>query len=87
MRRWRGTAHGLVHVVRRPAHDGLGISSRSDRGLGFAQSPVMLTLLIVLLVLAALGGGLGHTRFGIGGWSPAAIILVILVIMALSGRL
>jgi hypothetical protein len=47
----------------------------------------MLTLLVVLLILAALGGGFGHTRFGVGSWSPAAIIVVILVIMALTGRL
>jgi len=47
----------------------------------------MLTILIVLLILAALGGGLGSSRFGVGSWSPAAIILVILVIMALTGRL
>ena len=47
----------------------------------------MLTILIILLVIAALGGGLGHSRAGYLGWSPAAIIVVILVIMALTGRL
>jgi hypothetical protein len=66
---------------------GSGSAARSALGAGFAQFPIMLTLLIVLLVLAALGGGLGSSRFGVGSWSPAAIILVILVIMALTGRL
>jgi len=47
----------------------------------------MLTILIILLILAALGGGLGHSRFGYGSWSPAAIIVVILIVMLLSGRL
>jgi len=47
----------------------------------------MLTLLILLLVLAALFGGFGHTRWGYAGWSPAAIIVVILILLALTGRL
>jgi hypothetical protein len=47
----------------------------------------MLTLLIVLLVVAMLGGGFAHSRAGYAGWSPAAIILVILAILALTGRL
>ena len=46
-----------------------------------------MTILIVLLVIAAIGGGLGHSRAGYAGWSPAAIIVAILVIMALTGRL
>jgi hypothetical protein len=47
----------------------------------------MLTLLIVLLVLAALFGGFGHTRWGYAGWSPAAIVVLILILLALTGRL
>ncbi len=63
--------------------------SRGAGGLGllFALRPDMLTLLVVLLLLAALGGGFGYTRFGAGSWSPAAIIVVILVVMLLTGRL
>jgi len=47
----------------------------------------MMTILIVLLVLALLGGVLGHSRAGLAGWSPAGIIVLVLVIMALTGRL
>ena len=47
----------------------------------------MLTLLILLLVLAALFGGFGHSRWGYAGWSPAAILVVILILLALTGRL
>ena len=47
----------------------------------------MLLLLVLLLLLAVAGGGFGHSRFGYAGWSPAAILVVILVVMALSGRL
>ncbi len=47
----------------------------------------MLLLLLVLLALAVLGGGYGHSRVGYAGWSPAGIILVVLVVLALTGRL
>jgi hypothetical protein len=47
----------------------------------------MMLILIILLVLALFGGGLGHTRAGLAGWSPAAILVMILVILALTGRL
>lgn len=47
----------------------------------------MLTLLIVLLLLALLGGGIGYSRFGAVGMSPAALIVLILVVLALTGRL
>ncbi len=47
----------------------------------------MLMILVILLVLALLGGGLGHSRAGLAGWSPAAIIAVVLVIMLVTGRL
>jgi hypothetical protein len=47
----------------------------------------LMTLLIILLVIALLGGGLGHGRFGYAGWSPAGILIVILLIMLVSGRI
>lgn len=47
----------------------------------------MLTLLIVLLLLALLGGGIGYGRFGAVGMSPAALIVIILIVLALTGRL
>lgn len=47
----------------------------------------MALLLILLLVLALFGGGFGHSRYGVGSWSPAGILVVILVVMAVTGRL
>ena len=47
----------------------------------------MLTLIIILLVLALLGGGIGHSRFGYAGWSPAGILIVILLVLLLTGNL
>lgn len=47
----------------------------------------MLTILIVLLLIALLGGGLGFGRFGAAGMSPAAILVIILILLAVTGRL
>lgn len=46
----------------------------------------MLTILFILLVLALVGGGLGYSRFGYAGWSPAGILVVILLVMFLTGN-
>ena len=64
-------------------------SRRDDAvGPGIAISEnMLLTILLVLLILAALGGGFGYSRYGYGSWSPAGIIVVILIVMLLTGRL
>lgn len=46
----------------------------------------MLTILVILLLVALLGGGLGHSRFGYAGWSPAGVILLVVVVMLLTGN-
>jgi hypothetical protein len=46
----------------------------------------MLTILFILLVLALIGGGLGHSRFGYAGWSPAGLILLVVLVMLLTGN-
>ena len=48
---------------------------------------MLLMILLVVLVLAVLGGGYGHSRIGYVGWSPAGIILVILLVLFLTGHL
>lgn len=45
----------------------------------------MLTILLVLLVLALLGGGLGYSRFGYAGMSPAGLILLVVLVLWLTG--
>ena len=47
----------------------------------------MLTLLVILLVVALVGGGVGHSRYGFAGWSPAGILILIVLVMALTGNL
>lgn len=48
---------------------------------------MLTTILIVLLVLALLGGGFGYSRVGYASWSPAGAILVVLLVLLLMGRL
>jgi FtsH-binding integral membrane protein len=45
------------------------------------------TLLIVLLIVALVGGFLGHGRFGYVGFSPVGVLLVILLVLYLTGNL
>jgi hypothetical protein len=47
---------------------------------------MLMTILLVLLVLALLGGVVGHSRFGYAGWSPAGIVVAILLIWLLFGN-
>lgn len=48
---------------------------------------VMLTILVILLILALLGGGFGYGRYGAVGLSPALIVGLILIVMLFTGRL
>jgi hypothetical protein len=56
---------------------------RSNRAIG---ALTMLTILFILLILALIGGGLGHSRYGYAGWSPAGILVVILLVMFFTGN-
>ena len=48
----------------------------------------LLTLLIILLVIAALFGGWGTSRgWGYYGWSPVGLIVLLLIILLLTGNL
>jgi hypothetical protein len=46
---------------------------------------VLMTVLLVSLVLSIGGAGFGHSRFGYVGWSPAAVILVMLGVLYFTG--
>lgn len=47
----------------------------------------LLTILVVVLLVALLFGGFGHGTYGAVGWSPAAIILVVVLVLLLTGHL
>jgi hypothetical protein len=44
-------------------------------------------VLVVLFVLALVGGGWGQSRGAYWGWSPAAIIVVVAVVLFFTGHL
>ena len=49
---------------------------------------MILTILVVLLLVALLGGGFGHSRgWGYYGWSPLGLLILIVLILALTGNL
>jgi hypothetical protein len=49
---------------------------------------MLLTLIIILLVLGLLFGWFGSPQYGYGvGWSPLAVIIVVLLILWAMGRL
>jgi hypothetical protein len=47
---------------------------------------MLMMILLVLLVLALFGGGIGHSRYGYAGWSPAGILIVILLLWLVTGH-
>ena len=47
----------------------------------------MLIILLIVLLLAFGGGAWGHSRVGVAGWSPAAIILLVIAVMWFTGNL
>jgi hypothetical protein len=46
---------------------------------------MLFTLVLILLVIALFGGGYGHSRWGYAGWSPAGVLLVVLLVMLVVG--
>ena len=48
---------------------------------------MLLVILLVVFVIALGGGGWGHSRYGYAGWSPAGIVLLIIVLLYFSGNL
>jgi hypothetical protein len=46
----------------------------------------MFTILLIVLLIALIGGGLGHSRYGYAGWSPAGLLVVILLVMLFTGH-
>lgn len=48
---------------------------------------MLMTVLLILLVVSLIGGGLGHSRVGFAGWSPAGILVVVLLVLYFGGYL
>src|SRR5579883_307322 len=77
----RRVARGLTPL--RPAY--LPLRSKTCVRHRTAREDCMLLLLvIILLVLALGGGGWSYPRYGYWGWSPAGVLLVILLVLLLA---
>ena len=48
---------------------------------------MLLTILLVLLAFAVFGGTYGYSRYGYWGWSPAGVILLVLVVLWFTGHM
>ena len=48
---------------------------------------MLLIILLLVLLLTVGGGGWGHPRYGYVSWSPAGVIIVVLLVLWLTGRL
>ena len=48
---------------------------------------MLFMILVVLMLVALAGGGWGHSRYGYIGWSPAGIILLVVVVLWFTGNL
>jgi hypothetical protein len=63
-------------------------STCSERGAAAPEqrSMAMFTILFIILILALIGGGMGHSRYGYAGWSPAGVLIVILLLLMFTGH-
>jgi hypothetical protein len=48
---------------------------------------MLLMIVVVLLVLSLAGGGWGYSRYGYAGWSPAGLVVLIILVLWLTGNL
>jgi Protein of unknown function (DUF3309) len=45
----------------------------------------MFLILFIVLLVALLGGGWGHPRYGYASWSPAGLVVLVLLLLWLTG--
>lgn len=48
---------------------------------------MLITILVIFLILAVVGGGWGYPRWGYASWSPIGLIVLILIILWVAGYL
>ena len=48
---------------------------------------MLMLILLVVLVLSIGGGAWGHSRYGYAGWSPAGLIVLVVVLLYFTGNL
>lgn len=82
-----GGAHARMRTVVAFRGRDRGGSARNGDGGSLAAQGGMLTILLIILLLTMLGGGFGHSRLGYAGWSPAAVVAIVLIVLLLMGRI
>jgi Protein of unknown function (DUF3309) len=48
---------------------------------------MLLMILVVFLLLTLGGGSWGHSRYGYASWSPAGLIVLVIVLLWFTGRM
>ena len=48
---------------------------------------MLMIILVVFLLLSLAGGDWGHSRYGYAGWSPAGLILLVMMVLWFTGNL
>ena len=48
---------------------------------------MLLMIFVVLLVISLAGGTWGHSRYGYAGWSPAGLVVLVVLVFWLTGNL
>ena len=48
---------------------------------------MLMIVLIVVLLLTLGGGGWGHPRYGYASWSPAGLVVLVLLVLLFTGNL
>jgi hypothetical protein len=48
---------------------------------------MLMIILIVVLLLSLGGGGWGHSRYGYASWSPAGLLVAVLLLLWITGNL
>jgi hypothetical protein len=64
------------------------LQTPSSRATALVQTreKTMLTILLIVLLIAMIGGGLGHSRYGYAGWSPAGVLLAVVLVLLFTGH-
>jgi hypothetical protein len=73
-------------AVRRVGHQLAPFSRWAAKRGCEGNTTMLMMLLLVVLVLALFGGAVGHSRFGYAGWSPAGILVLVLLVWFFMGN-
>jgi hypothetical protein len=62
------------------------LSARKLLSVPKRETDMLLPILVILLAVSIAGGGMGYSRFGYAGWSPAGALVLLLLVLLLLGH-